>query len=144
MRWVPCFGPLFFGSVRAAAACLSAKLVLPFSFLSLPFHGCAYIPWLSSLSLELWRFPSRVLIAALLLLLSADLHFSPTQVSRFFHTIFVCFSALLYQVFFVVYVMLLCFHHVRTVGVRYMYICALKTQVCVCVFMSNIDTSSTS
>ncbi|CAK9868500.1 unnamed protein product [Sphagnum jensenii] len=39
---------------------------------------------LSSLSLELWRFPSRVLIAALLLLLlllllSADLHFSPTQ-----------------------------------------------------------------
>jgi hypothetical protein len=48
------------------------------------------------------------------------------------------------QVFFVVYVMLVCFHHVRTVGVRYMHIYALKTQGCVCDFMSNIDTSSTS
>ncbi len=129
--------PCFFCGVYAAA---SSNVHPPNSSSFFPFPSIAalYSLALFSLSLELWRFPSRVLIAALLLLLlllllSADLHFSPTQVSRFFHTTFLWFFALLYQVFFVVYVMLVCFHHVRTVGVRYMHIYALKTQVCVCV-----------
>lgn len=138
MRRVPCFGPLFFrsGPCCSKQQCPSPKLVLPFpsSLPSLLLYSLA----LFSLSLELWRFPSRVLIAALLLLLllllplSADLHFSPTQVSQFFHTTFLCFFALLSQVFFCCLCDACLFpscSHRR--GKIYVYICFKNTGVCV-------------
>ncbi len=151
-------GPLFWSPVFLQCPCCckqqcpSPKLVLPFPlpFPSLP-SLLLYSLALSSLSLELWRFPSRVLIAALLLLLlllllSADLHFSPTQVSRFFHTTFLWFFAFVYQ-FFCCCLCDACLFPSCSYsrGKIYVYLCFKNTGVCVCVcFKSNIDTSSTS
>jgi hypothetical protein len=136
------WSPVFFAvSVLLLQAAMSSPQTRPPFFLPFPSLPSLllYSLALSSLSLELWRFPSRVLIAALLLLLlllllSADLHFSPTQVSRFFHTTFLWFFAFVYQ-FFCCCLCDACLFPSCSYsrGKIYVYLCFKNTGVCVCV-----------